>query len=62
MAVISSIAVTALTVAGAISGGNIEPEPYDFYDPLGYTEYNILNGEEKFDYNNNVLQLSQMIK
>ena len=54
MPIISTITVTALAVAGALTGNIIEKEPYHFYDPLGYVEYNILNASNNFSYNDNV--------
>ena len=54
MAIISTLTVVALAVAGTISGNTIEKEPYDFYDPFGYTEYNILNDTNTYSYNENV--------
>lgn len=59
MAIFSLLAVTSLAVSGTINGNVVEKNPFKFYDPLGYTEYNALNEEYLFSYNNNVLELIQ---
>ena len=40
MAIVSSIIVSSLVVAGVMNGDKVVPEPYNFFDPLGYTTHN----------------------
>lgn len=46
MAIVSSIIVSSLVVAGVMDGDKVVPEPYNFFDPLGYTTYNLMYDKE----------------
>ncbi len=46
MAIVSSIIVSSLVVAGVMNGDKVVPEPYNFFDPLGYTTYNLMYDKE----------------
>lgn len=45
MAIVSSIIVSSLVVAGVMNGDKVVPEPYNFFDPLGYTTHNLMEND-----------------
>ena len=57
MAVLSTLTVAALAVAGSLNGNIVVKEPFNFYDPLGYTEYNLINETERFSYNDYISEI-----